>query len=461
MIRLFEEESHRADFKRRSDSEAVSATENWCGVLQEHGAEQCGITMKPAGRLDVRRYLKVTKDYFEVRDSYSQRALDIGSLKLQNQSVIAVEALNATVERMILCQGATRSELFPQVPNNPSRGDVLTVRIPKYQRPEVVHRSVWIVANEDGTQTVGSTYDWKNLHSEPTDSGREEVLGKLHRIVKGTVEVESHEAGLRPTMKDYEAVIGQHQHHRNIYVFNGLGSKGTLKAARLATLLVEQMEGEGPSKLSESYSRLLSDNAAVGSRHRPLTTSAQEAVEKVLQPGDSAIDATVGNGFDTTFLSRTVGESGLVIGFDVQETALHSTSRRLESEGLKNVELYHQGHETIGRTVAKSTVSAVMFNLGFLPRHDHSVITEPQTSTVAISAALGTLRPGGVMTVLTYRGHEGGAEEYAAVERLLLSESEAYDLQRIDSVPEKTTSPVLFIVQKRRTQDEESSKQIK
>ena len=44
-----------------------------------------------------------------------------------------------------------------------------------------------------------------------------------------------------------------------------------------------------------------------------------------LKEGDVAVDFTMGNGNDTLFLSKTVGESGKVYAFDIQEAALTST----------------------------------------------------------------------------------------------------------------------------------------
>ena len=45
-----------------------------------------------------------------------------------------------------------------------------------------------------------------------------------------------------------------------------------------------------------------------------------------LKEGDIAVDFTMGNGHDTEFLSKTVGESGHVYAFDVQKQAIESTS---------------------------------------------------------------------------------------------------------------------------------------
>ena len=41
-----------------------------------------------------------------------------------------------------------------------------------------------------------------------------------------------------------------------------------------------------------------------------------------LRPGDVAVDCTMGNGNDTAFLSESVGETGRVYAFDIQERFL-------------------------------------------------------------------------------------------------------------------------------------------
>ena len=55
-------------------------------------------------------------------------------------------------------------------------------------------------------------------------------------------------------------------------------------------------------------------------------------VEKTVSSGDRVIDATMGNGHDTLFLSRLVGEGGKVYAFDIQKQAVDSTKKLLEKE---------------------------------------------------------------------------------------------------------------------------------
>lgn len=58
----------------------------------------------------------------------------------------------------------------------------------------------------------------------------------------------------------------------------------------------------------------------------PILNQAHAWVERVLRPGDLAVDATVGNGRDTAILAERVGPAGLVIGFDLQRDALDAAS---------------------------------------------------------------------------------------------------------------------------------------
>ncbi|WP_342417135.1 class I SAM-dependent methyltransferase [Paenibacillus sp. FSL R10-2782] len=150
---------------------------------------------------------------------------------------------------------------------------------------------------------------------------------------------------------------------------------------------------------------------------------AHQLVAARVQPGDIAIDATVGTGADTLFLAKAVGRRGRVYGFDIQQEALQLTLRRLDedtSPSLAEVSLLLQGHEQMREAVPDKLhgkVAAVMFNLGYLPSEgaDPSVITHTDSTLAALDAALYLLRPRGILTTVLYPGHAGGGEEAEAV----------------------------------------------
>ena len=148
-----------------------------------------------------------------------------------------------------------------------------------------------------------------------------------------------------------------------------------------------------------------------------VTEWAHDAVRAVVRPGETVVDATAGNGHDTLFLANCVQPGGHVYGFDVQEEAVAKTRARLTEAGMEDVWLHliHGGHEEMAVAV-EGPVAAVMFNLGYLPGGDRSLTTGERSTLAALEQAVRLLRPGGVISVVCYRGHPGGAEEAEAVD---------------------------------------------
>lgn len=148
------------------------------------------------------------------------------------------------------------------------------------------------------------------------------------------------------------------------------------------------------------------------------TTLAHALVAEVVRPGDAVIDATAGNGYDTQFLCRLVGKTGRVYAFDVQADAIAATKRRLEAADLlQRVTLIHASHETMPDHLSSvDHVKAVMFNLGYLPGSDKSIVTRDESTIAAIDASTRLLSPEGIITIVVYPGHHGGRDEAAAVE---------------------------------------------
>lgn len=146
-----------------------------------------------------------------------------------------------------------------------------------------------------------------------------------------------------------------------------------------------------------------------------ITEMAHLYVKTALREGGVAVDATAGNGHDTLFLARLAGPGGRVYAFDIQEEALQRTSALLQQENLLDrVKLIKAGHEQMSAYVNEA-VSAVMFNLGYLPGGDHRIVTGKGTTLAALKEALTLLQNGGVITVVAYPGHPGGKEEQEAL----------------------------------------------
>ncbi|MEO0414551.1 MAG: class I SAM-dependent methyltransferase [Verrucomicrobiota bacterium] len=148
------------------------------------------------------------------------------------------------------------------------------------------------------------------------------------------------------------------------------------------------------------------------SRLKTAVAMAHQLVKECISSGDTAIDATLGNGHDALFLANQVGAEGKVIGLDIQSVAVEASRVRLKAH--PQVELHCLGHENLGH-FAGSAPRVIMFNLGYCPGADKSIITLPSTTVPALQAASELLAPGGLLTIAVYTGHEGGPAEGDAV----------------------------------------------
>ena len=207
---------------------------------------------------------------------------------------------------------------------------------------------------------------------------------------------------------------------------------------------------------------------------------AHASVQRAVTPGSLVVDATAGNGNDTLFLAGLVGPTGLVLAFDIQPDALQNTRTALEKANLAaQVRLFLTGHEniaaclqsnavppTVGRLAASLTaqslsdpalslfakpqVSAAMFNLGFLPGSKKDIATRPSTTLAALIGLLPAMRPGAVLSIHCYSGHDGGLEESKAVlDWTARQPEERWRVYRYETLNKKRGAENLILMERR------------
>ena len=151
-------------------------------------------------------------------------------------------------------------------------------------------------------------------------------------------------------------------------------------------------------------------------RRYQITEWCHHFMENHVKEGDLCIDATAGNGNDTLFLCKLVGEKGKVIAFDIQEEAVANTRKRLaEQELSERAEVLLESHENLSHYAEEASVSCIVFNFGYLPGGDHALATKKESSIKAIHEGLHLLKKGGMMSLCIYSGGDSGFEERDAI----------------------------------------------
>ena len=143
-------------------------------------------------------------------------------------------------------------------------------------------------------------------------------------------------------------------------------------------------------------------------------TIVHETIKKYVGDGSTCIDATAGRGFDTAFLCELVGNNGKVIAFDIQQEAVDSTIKLLEERGL-HAEVILDSHANMDKYCDKESVDCIVFNLGYLPKGNHNIFTQFDSTREAIEKGLKLLKRGGLMCVSVYYGGDSGYEEKDAL----------------------------------------------
>lgn len=130
----------------------------------------------------------------------------------------------------------------------------------------------------------------------------------------------------------------------------------------------------------------------------------------IAQEHDLFIDATVGNGHDTLFLTQLAQKhNGRVVGFDIQQKAIETTKKKVE--GFSNVSLILDSHANFDHYVQPETVALIVYNLGYLPHGEKSITTQKNSTLLSIRLGLELLRSKGGIAIICYSGHPEGLNE--------------------------------------------------
>ncbi|GGA76352.1 class I SAM-dependent methyltransferase [Ornithinibacillus halotolerans] len=176
-------------------------------------------------------------------------------------------------------------------------------------------------------------------------------------------------------------------------------------------------------------------------------------LEEIITPGETVIDATCGNGNDTLFLSKLVGETGEVLAFDIQEQAIDNTDQLLVENHCTNVSLILDSHANIENYLTedlRGKIGGAIFNLGYLPKSDKSIITRGESTIKAINTILHYLKKNGRIILVVYYGHEGGVEEKNSILKSVIAlDQKQFNVLQYGFINQKNNPPFIIAIQKK------------
>lgn len=207
------------------------------------------------GRIDVNKLVKSYKTFLERHKALIQESFDYDALNLQNKSLFYNKV---SAKHIVFSEGfgVSKNPFFKNLPLSPTKGELLTIYAPKLKIDFVLKGPVFLIPRGNDEYIVGATYELYDLTHNTTDIAKNKLLEGLKTMISCPFEIINQVAGIRPTVRDRRPLVGRHKSHENMYLLNGLGTRGVMIGPYVAKQLFEFIENETPLERDISLSRL-------------------------------------------------------------------------------------------------------------------------------------------------------------------------------------------------------------
>lgn len=237
IIKPFIEEQEKQLWLKKSKSEVAGFTDECIHSDNPPELAHCKISngygiVKQSGNLNVADFIDYSETYF--KEDFKNEVFDYARLNLFEDKV-SYDDIEA--RHIIFCEGyrVKDNPYFKWIPLKPAKGETLHISTKELRlNKQVFNKNGFLMGVGDSVYKVGATYEWQDLTENPSEKGLLELKEKIQEMTDCDYTVISHEAGIRPSSLDRRPIIGSHPKHRQLFVFNGLGTKGVMLAPYFA-----------------------------------------------------------------------------------------------------------------------------------------------------------------------------------------------------------------------------------
>lgn len=251
IFRLFHSEAEKQTWSKKATDEALTGlldvsfyANHYTGITAPLGFGRVVL----GGKIDLKTLLKSYRQYLSKQGIIRTERIDYQCLSYQdNHFIYHSSSGDIVADKVVCCEGygIKQNPYFNYLPLKGNKGEVLLVKIPHLALSAAIKSKVFIMPmpelGED-VYFVGATYHWTDKDSIPTDVAKNDLLDKLATFVSGEVTVLAHYAGIRPTVIDRRPLLGRHPQYSNLYILNGLGTRGVMLGASMAKHLYNFIE---------------------------------------------------------------------------------------------------------------------------------------------------------------------------------------------------------------------------
>lgn len=209
-----------------------------------HGEFAFGEVLE-TGRIDTKLLVEKYRHYLQENNLLITETFDHAQV-IQSDNTITYKSL--ITKHIIFAEGfgVKKNPFFKDLPLKGTKGELLIIYAPDLKIDFVLKSSVFLIPLGKDHYIVGSTYNWTDKTNDSTPEARRELLKRLKNFITCEFEVIEQVAGIRPTVSDRRPLVGVHENYKNIFILNGLGTRGVMIAPFIADKLYKFIEEKTP-----------------------------------------------------------------------------------------------------------------------------------------------------------------------------------------------------------------------
>lgn len=229
----------------------VNKDEYWQTFIQHHYGF---LELNHCGYLDTDSFLSSVRIKIKEQNCLQESVFSFADLNAAQSTY-----QNIPFNHLIFCEGvaANTNPYFKWTPIKKLKGETMLIET-ELPTNVIFNRGVFAVPTHESNRfLVGSTY----AHDETsgnTEAGLSELKKKAEQLFKKGFKIISTNWGHRPTTPDRRPVLGRHPNHKNLLIFNGLGTKGVSLAPFFAVQLASYLDGKMDLDLAVNIERFYS-----------------------------------------------------------------------------------------------------------------------------------------------------------------------------------------------------------
>ena len=258
IVKLFSSFEEQNDWYAKANDDTYKtylSCEKKAQFCSENYQEHVGYgVVKHSGRLDINELLRATKNALLDEQHYIEEAFDFSQLSFINDGVTYK---HVSADNIVFCEGvhSQKNPYFYYVPIDSTKGELLHAEIENISPDFILNKGFFMYPSANEKFILGATYHWKTTDLSPSKEGEQELLEKYNAAVKLPLKKYSIAVGLRPTTADRRPVLGAHPEFKNMFIFNGLGTKGVMLAPYFAEHFAKHLYSNTPLDKEVSIER--------------------------------------------------------------------------------------------------------------------------------------------------------------------------------------------------------------